>query len=376
MNVLSLFSGIGGFDLGFERVGMNVVGMCEIDKHAQKILQRHFSDATLHTDVQEVHYERGAVDLICGGFPCQDLSVAGKRRGLAGERSGLWHEFARIIDETEPAWVVIENVPGLFSSNAGRDFAVIIDWLAQRGYGVGWRVLDAQGFGLAQRRKRVFIVASFGSPSGCTVLLEPESVRRDSTASRKAGQGDTRTTEDSVDGNIAHRSVASALTAVGRRPEIGGNFVCAFQQNSRDEVRLMQGNGSIVGALSAQLGMKQQNYLAYQSISQTLRAEAKQSLMTGDGNINAPLAIAINGQHGQWSELYEQSHTLSTTKVEQVLQGAIGVRRLTPTECERLQGFPDGWTAGQADSNRYKQLGNAVAVPVAEWIGRRIMGVQ
>lgn len=314
MNVLSLFSGIGGFDLGFERAGMTVVGMCEIDKHAQKILQRNFPDATLHTDVREVHYERGAVDLICGGFPCQDLSVAGKRRGLAGERSGLWHEFARIIDETEPSWVVIENVPGLFSSNAGRDFAVIIDWLAQRGYGVGWRVLDAQGFGLAQRRKRVFIVASFGNPCGCTVLLEPESVRRDSTASRKERQGDTRTTEDSVDKNIAHRSVASALTAVGRRPEIDGNFVL--------------------------------------------------------------FAIAINGQHGQWSELYEQSHTLSTTKVEQVLRGTIGVRRLTPTECERLQGFPDGWTAGQVDSNRYKQLGNAVAVPVAEWIGRRIMGVQ
>lgn len=351
MNVLSLFSGIGGFDLGFERAGMTVVGMCEIDKHAQKILQRHFPDATLHTDVRKVSYERGAVDIICGGFPCQDLSVAGKRRGLAGERSGLWHEFARIIDETQPSWVVIENVPGLFSSNAGRDFAVIIDWLAQRGYGVGWRVLDAQGFGLAQRRKRVFIVGSFGTPRGCTVLLESESVRRDSTASRKERQGDTRTAqnrlgdgvprsahtlttkyqstwyynsatfipttyaiEESIDENIAHRSVASALTAVGRRPEIDGNFVL--------------------------------------------------------------FAIAINDQHGQWSELYEQSHTLSTTKVEQVLQGAIGVRRLTPTECERLQGFPDGWTAGQADSNRYKQLGNAVAAPVAEWIGRRIMGVQ
>ena len=227
MNVLSLFSGIGGFDLGFERAGMSVIGMCEIDKHAQKILQRHFPDATLHTDVRKVSYERGAVNLICGGFPCQDLSTAGKRRGLAGERSGLWYEFARIIDESEPEWVVIENVVGLLSSNNGADFWVIVHWLEQRGYGVGWRVLDAQGFGLAQRRKRVFIVGSFGTPRGCTVLLESESVRRDSTASRKAGQGDTRTTEDCTDENIAHRSVdvASALTAVGRRPEIGGNLL-------------------------------------------------------------------------------------------------------------------------------------------------------
>ena len=137
MKVLSLFSGIGGFDLGFERAGMEVVGMCEIDKHAQGVLQRQFPNAVLHTDVREVRYERKSVDLICGGFPCQDISVAGKRAGLAGERSGLWHEFARIIDHAEPAWVVIENVAGLFSSGQGRDLAVIIQWLANRGVWCG-----------------------------------------------------------------------------------------------------------------------------------------------------------------------------------------------------------------------------------------------
>jgi DNA (cytosine-5)-methyltransferase 1 len=325
MKVLSLFSGIGGFDLGFERAGMEVVGMCEIDRHAQAVLQRHFPNATLHTDVRSVVYERGAVDVVCGGFPCQDLSVAGKRRGLDGERSGLWFEFARIIDEVEPKWVVIENVPGLFSSAGGRDFAVIIQWLAHRGYGVGWRVLDSQGFGLAQRRKRVFIVGSFGTPHGCTLLLEPESVRRNLESGGQARQKDSGT-------------VANSLTA----------------GNSVDEA-----NGTMIPV---------------QSISPTLRAEAKQSLMTGDGNINAPLAIALNDQHGKWSALHEQSHTLSTTRVEQVCV-PIGVRRLTPTECERLQGFPDGWTAGQADSHRYKQLGNAVSAPVAQWIGQRIMEV-
>ena len=379
MKVLSLFSGIGGFDLGFERAGMEVVGMCEIDKHAQKILQRHFPGATLHTDVRKVSYERGAVDIICGGFPCQDLSVAGKRRGLAGDRSGLWYEFARIIDEAEPAWVVIENVPGLFSSNGGHDFAVIVDWLAQRGYGVGWRVLDAQGFGLAQRRKRVFIVASFGSPRGCTVLLEPESLRRDFAKSRQARQGNTRTTENGADENCPHRSVdiARALTAVGRRPEIGnGNFVVEMSDSVQD-------------------------------IAPTLGAEVKQSLMTGDGNIidrehggaegvgiaeNAPMyTLTSTDRHGV-GVLWEASHGYDPARVSNnqdivptlsAKMGTggnnvplIGVRRLTPTECERLQGFPDGWTDGQADSNRYKQLGNAVAVPVAEWIGRRIMGAQ
>lgn len=423
MNVLSLFSGIGGFDLGFERAGMTVVGMCEIDRHAQTVLRRRFPSATLHTDVRKVSYERRAVDVICGGFPCQDLSVAGKRRGLAGDRSGLWHEFARIIDEAEPAWVVIENVPGLFSSNDGRDFAVIVDWLAQRGYGVGWRVLDAQGFGLAQRRKRVFIVASFGSPRGCTVLLESESVRRDSTQSRQAGQGragavahrtgdgvprsaqtlttkyqstwyhDTATflpTTYAIQGNIVDREWGGAhgtgiatnapmytLTSTDRHAvafkmrTTGGNPTGERGGKNTHP----GGSGYLESDKAFTLATTHDQLLAIPvtttDISPTLRAEAKQSLMSGDGNINAPLAIAMNGQHQQWSALHEQSHTLSTTRVEQVM--SVGVRRLTPTECERLQGFPDGWTDGQSDAQRYKQLGNAVAVPVAEWIGRRIL---
>lgn len=301
MKVLSLFSGIGGFDLGFQRAGMEVVGMCEIDKHAQKILQRRFPDATLHTDVRKVRYERRSIDLICGGFPCQDLSVAGKRRGLDGERSGLWFEFARIIDDAEPAWVVIENVPGLFSSNGGHDFAVIVDWVVQRGYGVGWRVLDAQGFGLAQRRKRVFIVASFGSPRGCTVLLEHEGLRWDSTKSRASECDDTG-------------AIAKCLSAHGRR------------NDPTVETLLWEACHTDIPA----------RLCSNQELSPTLPARM------GTGGNNVPL---------------------------------IGVRRLTPTECERLQGFPDGWTDGQADTQRYKQLGNAVAVPVAEWIGRRIMEV-
>lgn len=441
MRTLSLFSGIGGFDLGFARAGMTVVGVCEIDKHAQKILQRHFPEATLHDDVRKVHYARGSVDLICGGFPCQDLSVAGKRRGLDGERSGLWFEFARIINEAEPQWVVIENVPGLFSSDGGRDFAVIIQWLAQRGYGVGWRVLDAQGFGLAQRRKRVFIVASFGSQRGCTVLLEPESVRWHHTPSRRTRQGDTAATAKcltahgqrldydtetmipyAIQGNIVDRhrggangtgisqsNVSYTLTAVDRHAVAWKMRVTGGNPTGERGGKNTHpgGQGYLESDKAFTLATTHDQFVAYgvQDIAPTLRAEAKQSLMSGDGNINAPLAIALNGQHGQWTALNEQSHTLSTSRVEQVLWESshgydparvmanqdivptlsakmgtggnnvplLGVRRLTPTECERLQGFPDGWTSGQSDTNRYKQLGNAVAVPVAEWIGRRIM---
>lgn len=318
MKVLSLFSGIGGFDLGFQRAGMEVVGMCEIDKHAQKILQRRFPDATLYTDVRKVRYERRSIDLICGGFPCQDLSVAGKRRGLDGERSGLWFEFARIIDDAEPAWVVIENVPGLFSSNGGRDFAVIVDWLAQRGYGVGWRVLDAQGFGLAQRRKRVFIVASFGSPRGCTILLEHESVQRNPKPSRASRQGDSGATQDGTNSRVSR--VSHTLTTC---------YDKTWYYNSATFLPMVE-------TLLWQATTPDSIRISAADISPTLPARM------GTGGHNVPF---------------------------------IGVRRLTPTECERLQGFPDGWTDGQADTQRYKQLGNAVAVPVAEWIGRRIMEV-
>lgn len=192
MKALTLFSGIGGFDLALERADVDVVGVCEIDKNAQSVLRRHFPKAELFDDVKKVGvntHAKGTIDIICGGFPCQDLSIAGKRKGLDGERSGLWYEFARIIDELEPQWVVIENVPGLLSSAKGSDFAIILQWLAERGYCVAWRVLDAQYFGVAQRRRRVFVVASFGNGRAAEILFEPESLSGNTPPSRETGQG-------------------------------------------------------------------------------------------------------------------------------------------------------------------------------------------
>jgi DNA (cytosine-5)-methyltransferase 1 len=162
---VSLFAGVGGFDLALERAGVKVVASVEIDKKAQDVLRRHFPNSTIFGDVTGVTGEqliaagfepRGGI--ITGGFPCQDLSVAGKRAGLAGKRSGLFWEICRLIDETGSETIILENVPGLLSSNNGRDMAVVIEALVQRGYRVGWRVLDAQYFGVPQRRRRVFIV--------------------------------------------------------------------------------------------------------------------------------------------------------------------------------------------------------------------------
>ena len=167
MRVGSLFSGVGGFDLGLERAGHEIVWQVENDKQCRSVLRHHWPNVDLYEDVKDVgRTTLSSVDLICGGFPCQDLSVAGGRAGLAGERSGLWGEFHCIISELTPTWLLIENVPGLLSSNEGRDMAVIVHGLEELGYGWSYRILDSQYFGVPQRRRRVFIVGHSGGVCG------------------------------------------------------------------------------------------------------------------------------------------------------------------------------------------------------------------
>src|SRR3989304_593576 len=204
----SLFTGIGGFDLGLERAGWECRWQVELDPWRRQVLARHWPDVPRWADVRDFRYPNKVgvgsgllkqgrsdyrrdlgVDLICGGFPCQDLSVAGKRAGLAGERSGLFFEFARIAQTFRPTWLLIENVPGLLTSRKGHDFAVIVDTLADIGYGLAWRILDSQYFGVPQRRRRVYIVGHLGAPCPPEILFEPEGGGGDTPAGGKAGQG-------------------------------------------------------------------------------------------------------------------------------------------------------------------------------------------
>lgn len=186
----SLFSGIGGFDLGFDRSGFECAWQVEIDKDCNRVLERHWPNVKRYQDVSTIG-KLESVDVICGGFPCQDLSVAGKRAGLAGERSGLWFEFLRIAGLNRPRFVVIENVPGLLSSDEGRDFAVILRGLVECGYCLAWRIVDAQFYGVAQRRRRVFIVGSLGDGSCAEILFESESLSWNPPTRREAGPGAT-----------------------------------------------------------------------------------------------------------------------------------------------------------------------------------------
>ena len=207
LTAVSLFAGVGGFDLALERAGVPVVAAVEIDKQASGVLAHRFPNTKLFGDIQEVTRDdlRGAGfvperGIITGGFPCQDLSVAGKRAGLAGERSGLFWEIVRLIDNLYPRWLILENVPGLLSSNGGRDMGTVIGTLAELGYGVGYRILDAQHFGVPQRRRRIFIVGCFGD-NGRTpveVLALTESLRGNLEAGQSSGQTSARQVGSSV----------------------------------------------------------------------------------------------------------------------------------------------------------------------------------
>jgi DNA (cytosine-5)-methyltransferase 1 len=194
---VSLFAGVGGFDLAMQRNGVKVVATVEIDKKCNEVLARRFPDAKQFTDVQQVTGKElldagfnPTNGIITGGFPCQDLSVAGKRAGLAGARSGLFWEIRRLVEETQTEWFILENVPGLLSSNGGKDFGIVLGEMADLGYSLGWRVLDAQYFGIPQRRRRVFIVGSRTGGAGSIgkVLFKREGVRRNTTQGNETQQ--------------------------------------------------------------------------------------------------------------------------------------------------------------------------------------------
>jgi DNA (cytosine-5)-methyltransferase 1 len=228
---VSLFAGVGGFDLAMQRQGVKVVASVEIDSKCNEVLTKHFPEATQFTDVTTVKGEdlinagfTPRTGIITGGFPCQDLSVAGKRAGLAGERSGLFWEIARLVEETQSEYFIIENVPGLLTSNKGRDFGVVIGTMADIGYSLGWRVLDAQHFGVPQRRRRVFIVGkrTTDGTSIAEVLFKSDSLRRDPSTSQPTRQDSATSTTRSFGqtGFAKYSEGVTTLTATSyKRPE-------------------------------------------------------------------------------------------------------------------------------------------------------------
>ncbi|HEX5103747.1 MAG TPA: DNA cytosine methyltransferase, partial [Pirellulaceae bacterium] len=228
LTFVSLFAGIEGFGAGLEAAGMRCAFQVEIDPQCRSVLARHWPDVPRWNDVREFDGAATTIrpDWLCGGFPCQDLSVAGRRAGLAGERSGLWHEFHRVVAEFRPSGVLIENVPGLLSSNGGRDMGIVLGGLGQLGYWWAYRVLDAQWFGVAQRRRRVFIVGCLGDRRrAAEILFERESLPWDSPPSRTARERTAASLASGV-------STGSGVNRPGRRREDDFNIVNCLDRQS------------------------------------------------------------------------------------------------------------------------------------------------
>jgi DNA (cytosine-5)-methyltransferase 1 len=357
---VSLFAGVGGFDLAMQRVGIDVVASVEIDRHAQRVLQRHFPMMSLHSDIEQVTGEQLRADgfdpsdgIVTGGFPCQDLSTAGARRGLAGNRSGLFWQIIRLADELEPKWLILENVPGLLSSNGGRDMGIVIRSLEKRGYGVCWRVLDAQHFGVAQRRRRLFFVCCLGDHRRpVEILFEPESGIRDSAPRRKTKQETPR----------------SIKTGTYRKVKRAQSIDDYESWELDDKVNTL--NSFDLGDTRTTQIFASSSFSSYHSGFGTLRAndDGHEKIVTGFSYYQSTPNIS-----GQISPTIGQISQAVTFRPNVSNEFGGIVRRLTPKECERLQGFPDDWTSGQTDGQRYKQMGNAVAVPVVEWILRRLV---
>lgn len=217
MRHASFFSGAGGLDIGFERAGIKTVSTCEIDPYASALLAERFPDAPNLGSITEINAnDIPEADIWTGGFPCQDLSVAGKRAGFSGKRSSLAFTFLDLVEQRRPRWLVLENVPGLFSSNNGADFGRLLYEMEQLRYGVSWRTLDARYFGVPQRRRRVFIVASLESDRANQVLFECESCERHPSPSKSSWQETARIAKDGsgIAGAILaryHKGVSSTI---------------------------------------------------------------------------------------------------------------------------------------------------------------------
>jgi DNA (cytosine-5)-methyltransferase 1 len=334
-----LFAGAGGFDLGFDAAGWSCAWQVELDRAARAVTAHRWPSVPRYDDVlRDRLFPLLPVDVIAGGFPCQDLSVAGRRAGLTGARSGLFFEFVRIVKEmrdgtggTAPRWVAWENVPGLLSI-PGALGSVLAGWEEAGAVVQEWRTVDTgRAFGVPQRRRRVLGVVGFDprSESSGPILADPEGVRRDPRPCGAEGQG------------------VAGLTASG----VG---TCGADDNQAQAGHLIPTYANALCARDAK--------------GAPTRIDARQyNLIPFD---TTQITSGVNRSNPQPGDPY---HPLAASAHAPAVASSLGVRRLTPTECERLMGWPDGHTApAGADGPRYRLCGNGMAAPAAEWVARRI----
>ena len=449
MNYLSVCSGIEAATIAWHPLGWNPVGFGEIEKFPSQVLAHHYPNVPNFGDMtkfKEWQIESD-VNLLVGGTPCQSFSFAGLRKGLDDPRGNLMLTYLAIAAKYRPKWLVWENVPGVLSSNGGHDFASLLRGMGELGYGFAYRVLDAQYFGVAQRRRRVFVVGYLGNwQRAAAVLFERHSLCGYPAPSREKGQGVAPTIKASVGtggvdvehpmvavGSLCARTgqsisvqdaaqghlmptwpaeisstldttfgtkqklenqhvnagcpmfvpakpIALAENTIGRKPENGGNG-----DGFTDGGPMYTLNATGVHGVAQPIPIDTMNHIGQgdkHSFGDFVAGAPSYTLTKGHSHAVAQ-PMAFDWQSGGDARGLDPKPTaqLQRSQMPAVMQ-SMAVRRLTPTECERLQGFPDGYTdirhGGKAtpDGPRYKALGNSMAVPVMAWIGKRIQQVE
>ena len=391
MTLGSFFDGIGGLLLAARHAGVTPVWASEIEPFPCSVTARNFPEVKQLGDITQIDPDTlTPVDIICAGSPCQDLSIAGKRKGLDGERSSLFKTaisiFHQIRERTgRPRFFVWENVPGAFSSNKGLDFRAVLEEIGQTEIPmppngkwanagmvelpqcqIAWRVLDAQYWGVPQRRRRIFLVADFAADGRCAgeILFEPEGMSGDPATGEGAREGVARGTADGTRiavYDIQHRDDVIRPVKDGKIPTLtarmgtGGHNVpivnaYCIAGNTIDRKIGNGGNGKGVLAETAYT----LNTIDRHAVAEIYGAKSYSEYERGK-----VAALRASGRnYGGGSENLALSYSI--------------VRRLTPTECERLQGLDDGYTDGGSDTTRYKALGNGMAQPCADYVIRRI----
>ena len=379
----SVCSGIEAASVAWNPLGWKAQWLSEIEPFPCSLLAHHYPDTPNLGDMTKFNEwptdDKHAIDLLCGGTPCQSFSVAGLRKGLDDPRGNLMLTFGAIAAKYRPQWLVWENVPGILSSNGGADFGAFLGMLGQLGYGFAYRVLDAQYFGVAQRRRRVFVVGCFGDwRSAAAVLFERHSLQGHPAPSREAGKEITSTlasrarsgsgygpdTECPV---IAIPQVSPTLTSGPSSPASHGK-----KSGTDREVLIPVPHATCI---------------AFPERMSGTQCASTENLAPSMGALNpTAVAVSLRGREGgAIAELGDEVGNCLRASGgggdKAHVLASMAVRRLTPRECEALQGFPPGYTniphrgKPAADGPRYKAIGNSWAVPNVRWIGRRIDAV-
>lgn len=377
MKFLDLFAGIGGFRFGMESAGHKCIGFCEIDKFARasyKAIHNTEGEIELH-DITTVTDEEirniGHVDVICGGFPCQSFSIAGSRRGFEDTRGTLFFEIARFADILKPKYLFLENVKGLLNHDRGNTFKTILGALDGLGYDVEWQVLNSKNFSVPQNRERVFIIGHLRE--GRTRRVFPiirENAKSDNQQSKIEIVGNTKNPNGTSQGtgSIVYDSNGLVGTLCARDykdpKQIAIPVLTPDRANKRQNGRRFKTDGEPMFTLTAQ----DRHGILIKEATKQGYAEAE----VGDSvNLSHPNSKTRRGRVGK-----QIANTLLTGDSQGVVEPDFRIRKLTPRECWRLQGFPD-WAFDKAqevnsNSQLYKQAGNSVTVNVITAIAKEL----